>query len=198
MAILENTKKKAVLYGNGEIEAELARQLEEKGYSVCQLSPGTVGEKKAPEGPVELLVLGEPKELEEITVEKEADFQSCYETYINGTLQLVSALLPNMDAGEGKRICFVTRESSSNNQCQKPEFSAADMLRSARNMMAVLLKNRLEGEGYTFRVCCVEKVAECAHGIAYFLENRNRDECYIHADEHRLVMRNCQEREIPW
>lgn len=126
------------------------------------------------------------------------DIREGYERYLNGTLQLVSTLLPRMDQGQEKRICFLTKESSSNNGSYEEELDMGDVLRSARNMAAVILKNRLEKEGYTFRICCVEEESQCAYGVRYLLENRNRDDCYIHADEHRLVMRNCREREIPW
>lgn len=65
MAILENNGKRAVLYGSRQIEKKIAEELRKSGYQVQEIHPGdgiSFPEKEA----VDLLVLGEPEELEHL------------------------------------------------------------------------------------------------------------------------------------
>jgi hypothetical protein len=77
------------------------------------------------------------------------------------------------------------------------------MIGAARNMQAVILKNRLQPEGYTFRIYCARKDGS-KEGIGnyaadYLISDRSLElGNSIHSDEYRLVMRDEEGRELPW
>lgn len=130
-----------------------------------------------------------------------------YATNALGPLRVVEALLPLLDAGAGKRLCFVSSEAGSINRAARTSWFGYCMSKAALNMGARLLFNDLRPQGYSFRVYHPgwirsyisgaknpdaelepEEAAELALG--YFLTDR--------ADEDALVLRDYAGREWPW
>ncbi len=130
-----------------------------------------------------------------------------YATNALGPLRVVEAFLPLLDAGAGKRLCFVSSEAGSINRAARTSWFGYCMSKAALNMGARLLFNDLRPQGYSFRVYHPgwvrsyisgaknpaaelepEEAAELALG--YFLTDR--------ADEDALVLRDYAGREWPW
>lgn len=123
-----------------------------------------------------------------------------------GTAELLLAetgrVLPKMQNGK-KRLCFLTQTSASINETD----TAADAVNwektilAACNMAVATLFNRLGPEGFTFRLYAAEnfETENPSYALTYFLADRSmEEESHRHSDEKRLVMRNWQEKEIPW
>ncbi|MDR2102708.1 MAG: hypothetical protein LBP42_01245 [Treponema sp.] len=131
-----------------------------------------------------------------------ADLLSGYQSTAIGLLEAVSRVLPRMDPGAGKRLCFINRLSSSVNLAGVIEGGFERIISAACNMAVKTLFNRLRPAGYTFRLYGVENFEnkdECSYIADYFIRNRSLEaESPIHSDENRLVIRSRLEIEYPW
>ena len=122
-----------------------------------------------------------------------------YEQCAIGLLREVNNALPLMQDGK-KRLCFITDIESSVNRTASSENWEKSVL-AACNMAIATLFNRLNPEGFTFRVFAVEDFEKenAAYAMQYFLSDRSFEEVSAkHSDENRIVMRNRQEQEIAW
>lgn len=116
----------------------------------------------------------------------------------------VEAFLPSLEAGQGRRIAFLTRRCGSIQGCRDREQFVSHMILSGIHMQAKLLFNRLRKDGYTMRLFAAdEEEKESGQLISageYFAMDFCYDEKepYIHSEENRLVMRNGRFEEIAW
>lgn len=133
-----------------------------------------------------------------------------------GPLRMVEAFLPLMNAGQGKRLCFISSEAGSINRCTRTSWFGYCQSKAALNMGIRILFNRLRPEGYTFRVyhpgwmrtymngtkgtdADLEPEEAAVPALAYFLRGLHDDLGNVaHSDEARLVLRDWQGREWPW
>jgi len=138
------------------------------------------------------------------------DYQEMHRLYdVNalGPLRVVEALMPLLDRGVMKRLCFVSSEAGSINNAARTSWFGYCMSKAALNMAVRLLFNHLRPEGYTFRVyhpgwmrtymsgernvkADLEPEEAAVPALAYFLGDL--------ADEGRLVLRDWRGREWPW
>jgi hypothetical protein len=230
MAILtdarDERKRAAYLFGSeATVSNQIAKELREKDWIVYEMNRTNCTEsaiiKSAEEircslSYLDMLILGYDEELSAIDLLKDPEnFQKAgekYEQSINLNLMVVHYLLPFLDAGNGKRICYVNTGDSSNNLCRDYGNYLSHIVGAALNMQAVILKNRLQPEGYTFRIYCLQEGNENNHQVGlkdcenagkyavhYFTQDRSYDpNSEVHSDEKRLVMRNEEGREVPW
>ncbi|MDF2538319.1 MAG: family NAD(P)-dependent oxidoreductase [Herbinix sp.] len=155
---------------------------------------------------LDLLILGNDDELPSIHIlENEAAWNKAVEKYeqiINKELLVIHHMLPLLDAGSMKRICYVNTADASINRCYDTKRHLSHIIGAARNMQATILMNRLQPEGYTFRIyACREEKRELAgcYAAEYFIEDRSLEPDNLkHSDECRLIMRDEEGREIPW
>jgi len=153
------------------------------------------------------------------SVRESQDYDEMHRMYdINavGPLRMVEAFLPLLDAGEGKRICFISSEAGSINRCTRTSWYGYCQSKAALNMGIKILFNRLRPEGYTFRVyhpgwmrtymngtkgtdADLEPEEAAVPALAYFLRNLQADaHNTARSGEDRLTMRDWQGREWPW
>lgn len=132
------------------------------------------------------------------------DYDGLLTAYDNTALQLlkeVSAKLPLLEKGNKKRLCFITKSNSSINQTRDTNHWER-IISAACNMAIHTLFNRLNPEGYTFRIMALEDYEhreDASYVAEYFLRDRSLEESSPkHSDERRLVMRDKYERELPW
>jgi len=135
------------------------------------------------------------------------DMHRMYDVNALGPLRAVEALMPLLDRGAMKRLCFVSSEAGSINNAQRTSWFGYCMSKTALNMAVKILFNHLRPEGYTFRVyhpgwmrtymsgvkntrADMEPEEAAAPALAYFLADL--------ADEGRLVLRDWRGREWPW
>ncbi|MDR2020169.1 MAG: hypothetical protein LBQ14_05310 [Treponema sp.] len=127
---------------------------------------------------------------------------SGYQSTAIGLLNAVSRLLPRMEQGEGKRLCFINRLASSINFAGIFDGGFERIISASCNMAIKILFNRLRPAGYTFRLYGAENFEssdECPYIADYFIRNRSLEkESEAHSDENRLVIRGRFEIEYPW
>jgi hypothetical protein len=130
------------------------------------------------------------------------DLLKAYQASALRLLETVSNVLPRLEKGQGRRLCFVTGLSSSVNLAGEIEGGPERIISAACNMAIKTLFNRLRPEGYTFRVYGVKNFdddRECPAIADYCVRNRSlEEESPVHSDENRLVMRDKYEKEYPW
>jgi NAD(P)-dependent dehydrogenase (short-subunit alcohol dehydrogenase family) len=83
------------------------------------------------------------------------DYQSMLQAFsVNsvGPLRMVEAFLPLLDAGDTKRICFVSSEAGCQALVHRQDGFGYCMSKKALNMGVKNLFNELRPEGYTFRL----------------------------------------------
>ena len=80
------------------------------------------------------------------------DMLRIYNVNALGALRTVEALLPLMDKGTAKRLCFVSSEAGSIARSYRTSWFGYCMSKSALNMGVSILHNSLRPEGYTFRL----------------------------------------------
>lgn len=130
-----------------------------------------------------------------------------YDVNALGPLRVVEAMLPLLDAGATRRLCFVSSEAGSIARCRRTSWYGYCMSKAALNMGVRILFNHLRPEGYTFRLyhpgwmrtymtghrnprADLEPEEAAVPALAYFLGDG--------VDEDTLVMRDWQGREWPW
>ena len=136
-----------------------------------------------------------------------AEMHRLYEVNALGGLRIVGALLPLLDAGTTKRLCFVSSEAGSVARSTRTAMYGYCMSKAALNMATRILFNDLHPQGYTFRVYHpgwlrtymrgekstrgqLESEEAAVPALVYFLTDRD--------DEERLVLRDWQGEEWPW
>jgi NAD(P)-dependent dehydrogenase (short-subunit alcohol dehydrogenase family) len=136
-----------------------------------------------------------------------AEMHRMYDVNALGGLRIVGALLPLLDAGAMKRLCFVSSEAGSIGRTTRTAMYGYCMSKAALNMATHILFNDLRPQGYTFRVYHpgwlrtymrgekstrgnLEPGEAAVPALAYFLADRD--------DEDRLVLRDWQGEEWPW
>jgi hypothetical protein len=131
-----------------------------------------------------------------------SDLLNEYQTTAINLLETVAGILPRLEKGEGKRLCFITRLSSSINLTGELTDGYEQVVTASCNMGIRILFNRLRPEGYTFRLYGVrdyQDPGEYAYIADYFMRNRCLEPKFSeHSDENRLIMRDRFEREYPW
>lgn len=128
-----------------------------------------------------------------------ADISQIYDYNVQGTREIIEAMLPLLRKGEKKRIALVTSEDSSIGETQDIDNFAYHMSIGAINMMMKIYFNRLRPDGFSFR--CYASGRTGGLGAAEYIEQNlcyDEKEPYIHSEENRFVMRDSHLREIAW
>ncbi len=136
-----------------------------------------------------------------------AEMHRLYDVNALGGLRIVGALLPLLDTGTMKRLCFVSSEAGSVARATRTAMYGYCLSGAALNMATRILFNDLQPQGYTFRVyhtgwlrtymrgekstrSQLEPEEAAVPARAYFLPDRD--------DEDRLALRDWQGEEWPW
>ncbi|HEX8465438.1 MAG TPA: SDR family NAD(P)-dependent oxidoreductase [Abditibacterium sp.] len=124
-----------------------------------------------------------------------------------GALRVVEAFLPLLDAGEMKRLCFVSSEAGSLTRAHRGSWFGYCQSKAALNMAARLLFNDLRPQGFSFRLYHPGSIRSYMHGAKNQSADLEPEEAAIPAlnyflnlldDEDRLVMRDERGQEWPW
>ena len=123
-----------------------------------------------------------------------------YQLYGLGLLCTINTYLPLFKENSLKRLCFLTTLHSSINHVSEADHWERIVAASC-NMAIRILFNRLNKEGFTFRVFGVNDFAKdsVSYAIEYFMQDRSFEvESDLHSDERRLVIRDKYEHEYAW
>lgn len=153
------------------------------------------------------------------SIREEQDYDEMHRLFrVNamGPLRVVETLLPLLERGQLKRLCFVSSEAGSINRAERKSWFGYCSSKTALNMGARLLFNRLRPRGYTFRLyhpgwmrsymsgdknstAELEPEEAAVPALAYFLRDRAHDpHLASRNDEDRLVMRDWRGVEWPF
>lgn len=144
------------------------------------------------------------------TIHEEQDYDEMrrlYEVNALGGLRVVEELLPLLERGELKRLCFVSSEAGSIERAYRTSWFGYCMSKAAINMAVKLLFNDLRPQGYTFRLyhpgwvrgylsgtknlqASLEPEEAAVPALAHFLGER--------ADEDELALYDWQGQRWPW
>jgi NAD(P)-dependent dehydrogenase (short-subunit alcohol dehydrogenase family) len=134
----------------------------------------------------------------------EAVMRRVFEANVLLPMRALETFLPLLDAGEGKRLCFLTSAEASINETRGATGYAYKLSKAAMSNFFQMISNKLTPAGYTFRVydplkggLAPELSAEAAFN--YFTRRRgteNNDP--LRDDETRLVFRDALGREHTW
>lgn len=136
-----------------------------------------------------------------------SDMQRILNVNALGPLRVVQAFLPLMDAGTGKRLCFVSSEAGSVGASARKGWFGYCMSKAGLNMAVKNLHNELYPEGYTFRLYHPGWMRSYMGGVKAELGDMEPEEAAqkalpiflnSRADESRLVLVDYRGREWPW
>lgn len=184
----------------------LAELLEEKGYEILSGDDTT-------DGAIELFIATENDRLpgDDYDVRGDGSYEVIMDSFksnlFSPVLQL-ERLLPNLDKGNLKRLCFLSTHEASVNLSGATEGFGLNMSKAALGTTLAIFKNKLFQDGYTFRLydpmetdgdrrVSNENAAQGA--LTYFLTRRAYDRNNARReDEARLVLRDALGREWPY
>ncbi|MCL2030586.1 MAG: SDR family NAD(P)-dependent oxidoreductase [Oscillospiraceae bacterium] len=119
-------------------------------------------------------------------------------------MRILENVLPLLDAGEGRRLFYLTGAGASINGTRCVSGIAYAMSKASLHQFIQMTRNKLAPKGYTFRVfdpmhgrTAPEAAAESAyHYITRRRGTENHDP--LRDDEENLVFRDAQGRQHPW
>jgi len=130
--------------------------------------------------------------------------RSVYEANVLGSMKMLEAYLPLLDAGGGKRLCFLTAAEASINETREINGFAYKMSKAAMHNFFHMISNRLSPAGYTFRIFDpmhgdIDAKASAEGAFNYFTRRRGIEQNNpLRDDETRLVFRDAFGREHTW
>ena len=190
-------------YPKTPFSAALAGLFGKNGWEVLTCEAEKCAEKT---GSLDLAIFGTAFDRTADSLEKGLHYDTMLDIYgkvAAAPFTKLQALLPLLDRGEGKRICFFTDSKASVNQSEEATGYASSMAHAALHNHIVIAFNQLKPDGYTLRVMdprgpiSAEALAGCAY--AYFTRNRGFDPHNdSRIDENIPKMVNYRGSIIPW
>ena len=127
-----------------------------------------------------------------------------YEKNVLRPMASLEAYLSLLEAGEGRRLCFIASSEASVNEAKGVDGYGYKMAKAAMSNFYQMISNKLSPAGYTFRVfdpmrgeIAPELAAEGAYN--YFTRRRGTENHNpLRDDETRLVFRDALAREHAW
>ena len=134
----------------------------------------------------------------------EGVMRTVYEANVLWPMRALETFLPLLDAGEGKRLCFVTSAEASINETRAIDGYAYKLSKAAMHNFFQMIANKLTPSGYTLRV--YDPIhrelapAQAAEGAFHYFVRRRGTERQnpLRDDETRLVFRDALGREHTW
>jgi len=127
-----------------------------------------------------------------------------YKANVIKPMKMFEKYLPLLDAGEGKRVCFLTSADASINETKNINGYAYNLSKAAMYNFIQMVSNKLTPSGYTWRVYDpmyreVDARASAEAAFNYFTRRRGTEnDDPQRDDENRLVFRDALGREHTW
>ena len=134
----------------------------------------------------------------------EANIRSLYEKNVLQPMATLEVFINLLDAGDGKRLCFITSADASINEAREVSGYGYALSKAAMSNFYQMISNRLTPSGYTFRVYDpmrgeVDPEAAAEGAFNYFTRRRGTERANpLRDDENRLVFRDALAREHTW
>jgi len=130
--------------------------------------------------------------------------RALYEANVLQPMAALEVFLPLLDAGEGKRLCFLTAAEASINECRGISGYGYKLGKAAMHNFFQMISNKLTPSGYTLRVFDpmhgeVDADLAAEGAVNYFVRRRGTENMNpLRDDETRLVFRDALGREHAW
>ena len=127
-----------------------------------------------------------------------------YEKNVLRPMASLEAFIGLLDAGEGKRLCFLASVDASVNEARGIDGYSYALGKAAMSNFYQMISNKLTPSGYTFRIYDptlkeVAPEASAEGAFSYFVRRRGTEgENPLRDDEARLVFRDAYAREHTW
>ena len=127
-----------------------------------------------------------------------------YDENVLRPMARLEAFINLLDAGEGKRLCFITSAEASINEARGIDGYGYALSKAAMSNFYQMISNKLTPSGYTFRVYDpmrkeVAPEASAEGAFNYFTRRRGTEGANpLRDDEARLVFRDAMAREHAW
>ena len=134
----------------------------------------------------------------------EAIIKKVYEKNVLDPLKMFEKYLPFLDAGTGKRVCFLTSKEASINGTRDTNGYAYKLSKAAIHNFYQMAMNRLSPGGYTIRIYDpmhgeIDAEASAEGAFNYFTRQRGSENNDPRRnDENRRVIRDASGREHAW
>jgi len=196
-------KNVMITRNKGEFEKNLVKAFTREGYSVY-----IAGTNEPPDMiDIYIDVSDARDDGDKFTIRDGLDEDIIYGIYKENVLksmELLEKYLPLLDAGEGRRICYLTSAEASINQTRDINGYAYKLSKAAMYNFYQMASNTLAPDGYTWRIYDpmhgeIDPAASAEGAFNYFTRRRgteNNDP--LRDDENRLVFRDAFGREHTW
>jgi NAD(P)-dependent dehydrogenase (short-subunit alcohol dehydrogenase family) len=202
---MKETRMKNVLITkqSNEFEISLAEVFKREGYEVYFDGEDNIA------GRIDIYVdTGDERDAaDSFTIRDGLDediIRKVYEANVLKSMEMLEKYLLLLDAGNGKRICYLTSADASINATRDTGGYAYKLSKAALHMFLQMVANRLTPGGYTYRVYDpmfseVEPKASAEGAFNYFTRRRGTEnDDPQRDDEKRLVFRDALGREHAW
>ena len=128
-----------------------------------------------------------------------------YEANVIRPMAMLEAFLPLLEAGEGKRLCYLTSVEASINETRGTDGYGYKMAKAGLHNFLQITRNVLAPKGYTIRVfdpcltACKQEVSAAQAALNYFTRRRGIERGDpLRDDEGNLVFRDAYGRQHTW
>ena len=134
----------------------------------------------------------------------ESVIRKLYEKNVLRPMRAMETFLPLLDAGKGRRVCFLTSAEASVNETEAVSGFGYNLSKAAMHNFFQMVSNKLTPFGYTMRVYDprINKASprDSAEGAFSYFTRRRGTEGFnpLRDDETRLVFRDAFGREHAW
>ncbi|MCL2357230.1 MAG: hypothetical protein FWC70_08765 [Defluviitaleaceae bacterium] len=131
-------------------------------------------------------------------------FEKSFSENVIAPMATLEKYLPLLDAGETRRLFYVTSAEASINETRDANNYPYKMAKAALHQFLQMVRNRLAPEGYTFRVfdpLCDSFDAKTAAESAFLYITRRRgteNHDPMRDDENNLLLRDAEGKQYGW
>ncbi|MCL1845840.1 MAG: SDR family NAD(P)-dependent oxidoreductase [Defluviitaleaceae bacterium] len=132
------------------------------------------------------------------------DFKKTFRANVVAPMATLEKFLPLLDAGETRRIFYVTSAEASINETRDAENYAYKMSKAALHQFLQMVRNRLAPEGYTLRIFDpmpgkIDAAVAAESAFLYITRRRGTEnDDPLRDDEEILIMRDAEGRAHGW
>jgi len=206
-----------------EFDKELAKTFVNSGYKVFAAGEEKIEGLKILPGDLKDVALAIQKETDNIDIymdvsdERRASdnfdvrsgldcgiIREIYDANVTRPMAMLEAFFPLLEAGRGKRLCFLTSAQASINETRGTDGYGYKMSKAGLHQFLQITRNVLAPKGYTIRAFDPLNgelpAAQAAHAaFNYFTRRRGIENTEaLRDDEGNLVMRDAYGRHHPW
>jgi len=194
---------------SGRFEQELANIFAKENFRVVIAEGADAAQTLQPSDPIDIFIDTTDVRLaaDNFSLFDGINYKVIEQTYranVLHSMQLLEKYLPNLDAGQGKRLCWLSSAGTSLNATRDTTGYGYNMAKASLHQFIQKVSNKLTPRGYTFRVFDPLRDVvspEAAAGAAFHYITRRRgteNHDPRRDDENNLTLYDALGRAHPW